>query len=62
MGEEWVALWHCDFEPYVFSHFIITSLYFSLGFDMKEHYGEFGGDSAAYAAIVSTTTTARRGI
>ena len=33
--------------------FLWNNIFFSLGFDMKEHYGEFGGDAAAYAAIVS---------
>lgn len=31
--------------------YLWNNIFFSLGFDMKEHYGQFGGDSAAYAAI-----------
>ncbi|XP_063675005.1 clustered mitochondria protein homolog [Bolinopsis microptera] len=31
--------------------FLWNNIFFSLGFDMKDHYGAFGGDSAAYAAI-----------
>uniref|UniRef100_UPI00358E5CE2 clustered mitochondria protein homolog isoform X2 n=1 Tax=Myxine glutinosa TaxID=7769 RepID=UPI00358E5CE2 len=30
--------------------FIWNNIFFSLGFDVKDHYKEFGGDSAAYAA------------
>ena len=37
--------------------FLWNNIFFSLGFDMKDHYGAFGGDSAAYAAIVSKFTT-----
>ena len=33
--------------------FLWNNIFFSLGFDMKDHYGAFGGDAAAYAAIVS---------
>jgi len=31
--------------------FLWNNIFFSLGFDMKDHYGAFGGDAAAYAAI-----------
>ncbi|KAK3085037.1 hypothetical protein FSP39_023311 [Pinctada imbricata] len=30
--------------------FIWNNIFFSLGFDVKDHYKDFGGDSAAYAA------------
>ncbi|XP_013383660.1 clustered mitochondria protein homolog isoform X4 [Lingula anatina] len=30
--------------------FIWNNIFFSLGFDVKDHYKEFGGDAAAYAA------------
>ena len=33
--------------------FLWNNIFFSLGFDMMDHYGAFGGDAAAYAAIVS---------
>lgn len=33
--------------------FIWNNMFFSLGFDVKDHYKEFGGDAAAYAATVS---------
>ena len=36
--------------------FLWNNIFFSLGFDMKDHYGAFGGDAAAYAAIVSLYT------
>ena len=30
--------------------FIWSNIFFSLGFDVREHYGEYGGDSAAFVA------------
>ena len=33
--------------------FIWNNIFFSLGFDVKDHYKDFGGDAAAYAAPVS---------
>ena len=30
--------------------YIWNNMFFSLGFDVKEHYKEFGGDAAAHAA------------
>ena len=32
--------------------FIWNNMFFSLGFDVKDHYKEFGGDYAAYVAPV----------
>lgn len=32
--------------------FIWNNIFFSLGFDVRDHYKDFGGDSAAYAAPV----------
>lgn len=32
--------------------FIWNNMFLSLGFDVKEHYEEFGGDAAAYRATV----------
>lgn len=31
--------------------YLWNNIFFSLGFDMKDHYGKFGGDAAAYSAI-----------
>lgn len=33
--------------------FIWNNIFFSLGFDVRDHYKDFGGDYAAYAAPVS---------
>jgi hypothetical protein len=33
--------------------FIWNNIFFSLGFDVRDHYKEFGGDAAAYTAPVS---------
>lgn len=33
--------------------FIWNNIFFSLGFDVREHYKDFGGDYAAYIAPVS---------
>ena len=33
--------------------FIWNNIFFSLGFDVRDHYKDFGGDAAAYAAPVS---------
>lgn len=33
--------------------FIWNNMFFSLGFDVKDHYKEFGGDYAAYVAPVN---------
>ena len=33
--------------------FIWNNIFFSLGFDVRDHYKEFGGDYAAYVAPVS---------
>lgn len=33
--------------------FIWNNIFFSLGFDVKDHYKEFGGDAAAHVAPVS---------
>uniref|UniRef100_A0A5K3EIG9 Clu domain-containing protein n=2 Tax=Mesocestoides corti TaxID=53468 RepID=A0A5K3EIG9_MESCO len=33
--------------------FIWNNMFFSLGFDVKDHYKDFGGDAAAYAATSS---------
>lgn len=33
--------------------FIWNNMFLSLGFDVKEHYKELGGDAAAYRATVS---------
>ena len=33
--------------------FLWNNIFFSLGFDVKDHYKDFGGDAAAYAAPVS---------
>ena len=30
--------------------FIWSNIFFSLGFDVREHYGDYGGDAAAFAA------------
>jgi protein TIF31 len=30
--------------------FLWNNIFFSLGFDVKDHYKEFGGDAAAYVA------------
>ena len=35
--------------------FIWNNIFFSLGFDVKDHYKDFGGDAAAYAAPVSSS-------
>ena len=35
--------------------YLWNNIFFSLGFDMKDHYGKFGGDAAAYSAIVSNS-------
>ena len=32
--------------------FIWNNMFFSLGFDVKDHYKDFGGDYAAYMAPV----------
>ena len=32
--------------------FIWNNIFFSLGFDVRDHYKDFGGDAAAYAAPV----------
>ncbi len=34
--------------------FLWNNIFFSLGFDVKDHYKDFGGDAAAYVAPVST--------
>ena len=36
--------------------FIWNNIFFSLGFDVRDHYKEFGGDHAAYVAPVSVKT------
>ena len=36
--------------------FLWNNIFFSLGFDVKDHYKDFGGDYAALAAPVSCTT------
>lgn len=33
--------------------FIWNNIFFSLGFDVRDHYKDFGGDAAAYTAPVS---------
>ena len=33
--------------------FLWNNIFFSLGFDIKDHYKDFGGDAAAYTAPVS---------
>jgi hypothetical protein len=33
--------------------YIWNNMFFSLGFDVKDHYKEFGGDVAAYTAPVN---------
>ena len=33
--------------------FLWNNIFFSLGFDVKDHYKDFGGDFAAYVAPVS---------
>ena len=33
--------------------FLWNNIFFSLGFDVKDHYKDFGGDAAAYVAPVS---------
>lgn len=35
--------------------FIWNNIFFSLGFDVRDHYKDFGGDAAAYAAPVSVS-------
>ena len=37
--------------------FIWNNIFFSLGFDVRDHYKDFGGDAAAYAAPVSANFT-----
>ena len=32
--------------------FLWNNIFFSLGFDVKDHYQDFGGDAAAYVAPV----------
>ena len=32
--------------------FLWNNIFFSLGFDVKDHYKDFGGDAAAYVAPV----------
>ena len=32
--------------------FIWNNIFFSLGFDVRDHYKDFGGDAAAYTAPV----------
>jgi protein TIF31 len=32
--------------------FLWNNIFFSLGFDVKDHYKDFGGDTAAYVAPV----------
>ncbi len=32
--------------------FIWNNIFFSLGFDISEHYGPIGGDAAAHAAAI----------
>ncbi|VEL14643.1 unnamed protein product [Protopolystoma xenopodis] len=39
-------------EPKKQQAFIWNNIFFSLGFDIKDHYKEFGGDAAAHAATV----------
>lgn len=34
--------------------FIWNNIFFSLGFDVRDHYKELGGDAAAFVAPVST--------
>ena len=34
--------------------FIWNNIFFSLGFDVRDHYKDFGGDAAAYYAPVCT--------
>lgn len=38
--------------------YIWNNIFFSLGFDVRDHYKDFGGDYAAYAAPVSCTEVA----
>ena len=33
--------------------FLWNNIFFSLGFDVKDHYKDFGGDAAAYVSPVS---------
>jgi len=33
--------------------FLWNNIFLSLGFDVKDHFKDFGGDAAAYAAPVS---------
>jgi len=35
--------------------YIWNNIFFSLGFDVRDHYKDFGGDYAAYAAPVRKT-------
>jgi len=39
--------------------YIWNNIFFSLGFDVRDHYKDFGGDYAAYAAPVRKTFTFR---
>ena len=36
--------------------FIWNNIFFSLGFDVKDHYKDFGGDAAAYYAPVGAAS------
>lgn len=36
--------------------FIWNNIFFSMGFDVKDHYKDFGGDFAAHVAPVNTTS------
>ena len=40
--------------------FLWNNIFFSLGFDVKDHYKDFGGDYAAYVAPVSSLYTEDR--
>ena len=38
--------------------FLWNNIFLSLGFDVKDHFKDFGGDAAAYAAPVSVNSVA----
>ena len=48
---------HCCYLLLFFRNqmYIWNNIFFSLGFDVRDHYKDFGGDFAAYAAPVRNT-------
>ena len=42
-----------SFRPIRMQMFLWNNIFLSLGFDVKDHFKDFGGDNAAYSAPVS---------